>query len=73
MSKPIFVAGIMALGIAWGSFVTASHAQPGRITVLGNETDRQIAQLKYRVSELERKVAGLQKQVTVLHAKKADK
>ena len=27
----------------------------------------------YRVDELERKVSGMQKQITILHAKKADK
>lgn len=29
--------------------------------------------LRYRIAELERKVSGLQKQVTLLHGKKADK
>jgi hypothetical protein len=27
----------------------------------------------YKIAELERKVAGMQKQITILHGKKADK
>ena len=31
------------------------------------------ARIDYKISELERKVAGMQKQITVLHAKKVNK
>lgn len=42
-----------------------------RLTAL-EAAQKKVAQLEYRVSQLERKTAGVQKQVTVLHAKKAD-
>lgn len=38
-----------------------------------DKLQRQQKELQFRVEELERKVAGVQNQVTVLHAKKADK
>lgn len=63
MKHPI-LAAMAALLIS-----SAALAQPERVTVLGTEQDRQIAQIKYRVSELERKVSGMQKQITILHAK----
>jgi len=34
---------------------------------------RVLLQQNKRIRELERKVAGMQKQITILHAKKADK
>lgn len=34
---------------------------------------KQLAVANYKIDELERKVAGMQKQITILHAKKQDK
>lgn len=36
-------------------------------------TFKEIGKSNVRITELERKVAGMQKQITILHAKKADK
>ena len=65
------------IGLALGLSVSAAFAgtsycdfvfSPGEVV-----TAAKLNQEFYRVSVLERKVEGMQKQITLLHAKKADK
>lgn len=46
--------------------------QIGNLALGEGKLAKRIAALEARAEELERKVAGMQKQITILHAKKAD-
>ncbi|MBX9877653.1 MAG: hypothetical protein K2Y22_04275 [Candidatus Obscuribacterales bacterium] len=83
MKKQMILAGLLAL-ISLPAFAsnTPKEALEDRVGLIerflndGDVNDSFIAytrQLDERVKELERKVAGMQKQITVLHGKKADK
>lgn len=70
----VWMCGVF-VGLAWATLLSASaertaawHPQAGEI--LSTSWANQVC---YRIEELERKVAGVQKQVTILHGKKADK
>ena len=66
------------IGLAVGLSISAAFA--GDLTLTPSnlfkliETEQKVS-LNHteRIRELERKVAGMQKQITILHAKKADK
>lgn len=70
----IWMCGVF-VGLAWATGLTATaertavwHPQSGDVITVSWAN-----QVCYRIEELERKVAGMQKQITILHAKKADK
>lgn len=53
--------------------IVALQKQVSLLSALDDTKNRDILKLDFRIRDLERKVAGMQKQITKLHAKKADK
>lgn len=69
------ICGVCAKGVTWESAIKDPAVRDFREAVYSSFTDVSDALYKFdhRTSELERKVAGMQKQITLLHSKKADK
>ncbi len=76
MNKKIFISLAILMGCTSPSYadmpVLDDRFAPNQYTVRLTVNDY-VRQLEYRIEELERKVSGMQKQITTLHSKKADK
>jgi hypothetical protein len=72
----IFVMGFscMVVGLGVGVQLPYAYSKDKLYFISGEEVSAsKMNSLVYRINELERKVAGMQKQITILHAKKVDK
>ena len=66
--------GVMLIASAKADdLVLHQPANTNQLNALSSVVNAELQTMEKRIAELERKVAGMQHQITVLHAKKADK
>lgn len=72
-STGFFALNVSAQAPSSANQIVALQKQVSLLSSLDDTTRRDILKVDFRVRDLERKVEGMQKQITILHAKKVNK